>query len=91
MDVNLSNPTTTMVFSSDFGAALDLIAKETDNCSQNNRAAVCIAHVTHNCRNIECDEHDQNNNALATKKPISKCDRWIGFIGTLEKGKTTIS
>ena len=43
-DVNLSNSSTAMVLAAYFGAALDLIAKGTDNYSQNNHAAVCIAH-----------------------------------------------
>ena len=47
-DVNLSNPATTMVFAADFGAALDLLAKETDNCNQNNHAAVCVTCVVCN-------------------------------------------
>ena len=79
-----------MVFAADFGATLDLMAKETDNCSQNNHAAVCFTCVMCNWLEIEYDEHDQNNNMLANKKTMSTCDRWIAFIDTLEKGKKTI-
>ena len=44
-DANLSNPATIMVLAADFGATLDLMAIEMDNCSQNNHAAVCIVYV----------------------------------------------
>ena len=82
-----SDPTT-IPFSSDFGATLDLMAKEADDHSVNDHAAVCIACATCGWKDVEHDAIDPDNNQSLTKtKRISKVDRWIAFINTLSKGK----
>ena len=43
----------TMIICTNFGASFDLNAKETDNCSQANYAAVCIFYILYNWQNVE--------------------------------------
>ena len=45
LDCALSDPSTSLLVATDFGASLDLHAIEKDNCATDNHAAVCIAHV----------------------------------------------
>ena len=83
----MSDPSTTIVFCTDFGATLDLHAKETDNCSQNHHAAVCILYVIYDWRLVEYEMLDDLNNNVSTTKIVSRCDRWISFIDMISKGK----
>ena len=76
-----------MVFYSDFGATLNLIAKQTDNCSVNNYATVYIICIAHNWRDAKYDEYNNNNNKLTKIARVSQWNRWVLFIGTLSKGK----
>ena len=87
LDCTLSDPTTTLLVATDFGASLDLQAIEKDNCATDNHAAVCIMYVLKDWKSVEYNENSNDGIVLTKKKIISNCDRWIGFIDTLSKGK----
>ena len=83
----MSDPSTTVVFCTNFGATLYLHAKDTDNCSENHYANAYILHVIYSCISVECDMLDDSNNNITKTQIVSRCGRWISFIDTISKGK----
>ena len=59
-----------MLISMYFGASLDLQAKEKDDCTACNNAAVHTIHILHDWQEVSHDAHDDNN-IFFTKKVIS--------------------
>ena len=86
-----SNPSTTLLVAADFGPTLDLDAVEKVNCSTNNHAAACATRAIRGWEECEHDEIDNEGSALTKKKIVSKCDRWVGFVGAMSKGKKMIA
>ena len=87
LEASHSDPTT-IVFCSNFGATLDLMAKETDDFSVDDHATARILRAACGQKDVEhgAIDHD-NNQSLAKTKRISQVDRWIAFVDTLSKGK----
>jgi hypothetical protein len=58
LDMTMSNPLTSRVFCTDFGATLDLSAIEKDNSSVNSHAVVCIFFVLYEWREVKINMSD---------------------------------
>ena len=71
----VSNISNTIIFCSDFGARLNLAAKDTGNYSVGNHTAVCIVYLLYNQENVEYDEKQEDNSILTKTKRINSCDR----------------
>ena len=82
LDLTMSDPNTTRVICTDFGATLDLGAVEKDNCSVDNHAIICIFFIIYNWR--VADFYDDGN---LDQVIINDCDKWIWFGDTMSKGK----
>ena len=84
IDSIMSHPDKTRVICTDFGATLDLRAKETDNSSVDNHAVVCIFFVLTEWRTVEFLNTKTNT---TDETIVNNCDKWIVFGDTLSRGK----
>ena len=87
LDATGSDPKTTVVFATDFGTTLDLMAKQTENCSTNHYAVARMLYAIHRWELVEHECEDNNDNFLIKTKRVSKCDRWVSFIDAISKVK----
>jgi hypothetical protein len=83
IDIIMSDPGTTRIYCTDFGATLDLMSSEKDNSSVNNHTVICIVMVSHNWRTVPYLNGDKKEDETI----ICDTDRWIFFGNTYEKGK----
>ena len=80
----MSNPDTTKLFFTDFGATLDLSAMETGNSSVDNHAVICVFFVLTNWRPVKFYNTSSN---ILDETVLNNYDKWIIFGDTLSKGK----
>ena len=76
-----------MVIYADFGASLDLQAREKDNCATNHHAVICITCCLHGWKEVSYDRLSKDGNMLTEKCAVSECDRWIVFADSMTRGK----
>ena len=81
--VTMSDANLRRVFHTDFGAVLDLMAAEKDNCSVNNHAVVCILFVTYDWRLVKYKRKD----GTMDETIICTTDKWAFFGSTQTRGK----
>ena len=92
IDCTMGNPNQHRVICTDFGATLDLRGAETDNCSVNNHAVVCIFYVLTNWRSVKYKKRTENNNTNAflegeDETIVNDADKWGFFGDTISTGK----
>jgi hypothetical protein len=87
IDLIMSDPNIHRVICTDFGATLDLMAAEKDNCSINNHAVICICLVSYDWRKVKFKKEGENGSLIDDETIINECDKWIFFGDTIEKGK----
>lgn len=80
IDSNESNPETTILICTDFGASFDLQVNKKDNCATNHHAVVCSFYCLRNWKEVSYDAVDKDGNSLTKKCKVSQCDRWIAFL-----------
>ena len=87
----MSDPSTTRVISTDFGATLSLYPLETDNCHENRHVVVDIFVVHYDWRKVTINNDLETWNGkeedLYDERIVSTCDKWVFFMDTLSKGK----
>ena len=79
IDLTMSNPHTTRVICTDFGATLDLGASEKDNSSVNNHAVIAIFLVSHNWRQVIYKKEKEGGEKEDDATIVNDCDKWIFF------------
>ena len=70
LDVECSNPATALTICTDFGATLDLFAREKYNCSVNNHAVVCAIYAKHGWKEVEHHARDNYDNTLTKNNRV---------------------
>ena len=74
-------------FCADFGASLDLQAREKDNFVTDNHAVACMFCVTRGWKEVDFDTMDENNQPLSKKTIIIQCHLWVAFVDSAPKVK----
>eukprot|EP00957_Ditylum_brightwellii_P039044 2950912-Ditylum_brightwellii.AAC.1 len=77
----MSHADTHRVFCTYFGATLDLRASETDNCSVDNHAILCIFFVLTNWREVQYEKETGEIGETV----VNDSDKWLFFGDTLSR------